>query len=783
MENRLDVTQTIERWGIRFTGIVQGVGFRPLVSILAHQLSLVGFVYNDGHGVYVEAQGALESLDLFVDAVKAEAPRLARITHVSITPIPVVENISTTPGEQTDSFVIKPSPKGLPIKTFISADTAPCDECLEEMNGPLERRHNYSFINCIHCGPRYTIIKSMPYDRERTTMNDFPMCQDCEEEYKFIEGRRYHAEPNACAICGPHYTLLDNKGNPVPLGDSNWVDVTRQYIENGSIVGIKGVGGYHLVCNVYNDDAVQTLRERKQRQSKPLALMAGSLDAIDRIAHIKDEDLDLLLSPVRPIVLLTKKELSADNGHEVSSHVAYNTNEYGIMLPYSPMHNVLLPEDALWIMTSGNYSGDPVLYRDDDALEQLTDVVDYFLVHNRQICAPVDDSVVASSAMGPLIYRRSRGFVPEPIHCESLQNTTTLAMGADMKNAFAFSREQEVLLGPHIGDLERSATHDMLERTIKHYMNLFDVCPEKIVVDQHPQYFSSRLGYAYGSRYDVDVVPVQHHHSHIASVMAEYNLKGPVLGICFDGAGYGDDGTMWGGEFLYCQGASYERLVHLQTAPLPGGETAVKEPWRQALWYLRHYYGQDVPPVYEKWLQTLPENWKVLDQAMNSDMPFILSSGAGRLFDAVGCLLGLGNVHAYDGQVPMDLEQLAQGERGMIKEFNYDGRILDFTPLVQFIMDDYAKGVSPAILAATFHRTLAVGIREVTSDLLKRYAVNHVVLGGGVFQNRRLLEELKTIWHDTPWLMNKAVPCNDGGIALGQLWIANEVNKYHGNLQ
>ena len=777
MENRLDETQTIERWGIRFTGIVQGVGFRPLVSVLAHQLALSGFVYNDGHGVYVEAQGTVEALDLFLDAVKVESPRLARITSVNITKMDIHMDdcIDRSQPSPEEAFVIKPSPKGMKVKTFISADTAPCEDCYKELHDANEqRRHEYSFINCTHCGPRYTIIKAMPYDRERTTMNDFPMCPDCEREYEDIEGRRYHAEPNACHVCGPQYQLLDAHGTVVETDEVKAFAQVRHMIADGYIVAIKGIGGYHLACDAFNETAVQRLRERKQRPMKPLAMMAGSLEILDDIVTISDAELDVLISPARPIVLLQSKP-------EVPSvpapSVAPGCQSYGIMLPYTPMHMVLLPKDALWVMTSGNHSGEPVLYKDVEALEQLSTVADYFLTHNRQIWSPVDDSVVAVCDKHILQYRRSRGFVPEPIHCSGLLNNTMLAMGSDLKNAFAMNQDQEVLMGPHIGDLEHSSTHETLEKTITHYEKLFDATPTEIVVDAHSQYFSSRLGYAYGERHNIPVLEVQHHHAHIASVMAEHNLQGPLLGICFDGTGYGDDGTLWGGEFLICQQGGYKRVAHLQTAPLPGGEKAVREPWRQALWYVRQHYGTDVPAVYKKWLHTLPEGWELLDQALNSDMVFSLSSGAGRLFDALGCLLGLGNIHAYDAHIAMALEQVALGQRGNVREFNYDGTTLDLTPTIFSLMDEYAAGADVSALAASFHRTLAIAICEVSSDICSRYNIDQVAISGGVFQNRQLLQELHRTWHRSKLYMNEKVPCNDGGLALGQLWIAHQLKK------
>ena len=752
--------QTIERWGIRYTGIVQGVGFRPLVSMWAHSLGLTGFVYNDSQGVYVEVQGCVGDLQLFLDAIQDDRPRLCRITSQTVQHLTIKDN-------EVD-FSVKPSPLGEAVSTFISADTAPCADCLKELQQD-KRRKEYPFINCTNCGPRYTIIKSLPYDRERTTMDEFPMCEACKAEYEDIEGRRYRAEPNACVQCGPHYTLY--KPNRTVVDTVNVWNTTRELINEGSIIAIKGIGGYHLVCDARNDAAVQRLRKRKNRPHKPLAIMVGSLDTAIELVHLSDEELDVLTGMERPIVLLKRH---TDSGVRLSSHVAPDNHMLGVMLPYTPMHEVLLPSDAAWVMTSGNRSGDPVLYDDDQAFEELESVADYFLVHNRQIYAPLDDSVVTVIHNKPRLIRRSRGYVPEPIHCELSGQSRILAMGSDLKNAFAMNKGSEVLVGPHIGDLQNASTHATLEWTIDRYEELFSIQPEKIIVDSHPQFFSSHLGERIGKSLQIPVIPVQHHHAHIASVMAEHNLEGPVLGIAMDGTGYGPDGTVWGGEFLLCKGDKYQRLAHIHEAPLPGGEKAVSEPWRQALWYIRNYYGDDVPPIYQDWMKELPKGWDILDKALQSTMPMVQATSCGRLFDAVGSLLGLGMVHTYDAQIAIALEALCGDEKGILLDYNYDGRILDFIPTVQSIMDGVVNGESRAHLAASFHKTVAIALCETAADLMERYNVSDAAISGGVFQNRKLVELIYRAWHVGDLYMNEAVPSNDGGLAFGQLWIGNQ---------
>ncbi|MBS5709502.1 MAG: carbamoyltransferase HypF [Veillonella sp.] len=752
--------QTIERWGIRYTGIVQGVGFRPLVSMWAHSLGLTGFVYNDSQGVYVEIQGCTSDLQLFLDAIQDDQPRLCRITSQRVEHLTIQNN--------EVKFSVKTSPLGEEVSTFISADTAPCDDCLKELERD-KRRKEYPFINCTNCGPRYTIIKSLPYDRERTTMDEFPMCEACKAEYEDIEGRRYRAEPNACSLCGPHYTLY--KPNRTVVDTVNVWNTTRELINEGSIIAIKGIGGYHLVCDARNDVAVQRLRKRKNRPHKPLAIMVGSLDTAIELVHLSDVELDILTGMERPIVLLERNQ---DSLVHLSTHVAPDNHMLGVMLPYTPMHEVLLPSDAAWVMTSGNRSGDPVLYDDNQAFEELGAVADYFLVHNRKIYAPLDDSVVTVIHKKPRFIRRSRGYVPEPIHCEISGQTSILAMGSDLKNAFAMNKGSEVLVGPHIGDLQNASTHATLEWTIDRYEKLFSIRPEKIIVDSHPQFFSSHLGERIGKSSQISVIPVQHHHAHIASVMAEHNLEGPVLGIAMDGTGYGPDGSVWGGEFLLCKGNEYQRLAHIHEAPLPGGEKAVSEPWRQALWYIRNYYGNDIPPIYQEWMNRLPKGWEILDKALQSTMPMIQATSCGRLFDAVGSLLGLGMIHTYDAQIAIALESLCGDEKGILLDYNYDGRILDFTPTVQSIMDGVVKGESKAHLSASFHKTVAIALCETSADLMERYNISDAAISGGVFQNRKLVELIYRAWHVGNLYMNEAVPSNDGGLALGQLWIGNQ---------
>lgn len=805
----------MERQGIRFTGIVQGVGFRPLVAIIARELNLTGYVYNDSQGVYVEIQGTPDNLSQFIPLLESCKAPICRIDSASVSSRPLIE-------EEMD-FVIAPSPDGTVPATFIGPDTAPCEACVKELMNSDNRRYHYSFINCTHCGPRYTIVEQVPYDRKFTSMKEFPMCPECAKEYHDEANRRYHAEPNACSVCGPQYRLVSKHDEVLPsvtevlreaLGQDIdrtaqvVIDETQRLIAAGQIIAIKGIGGYHLACDATNGEAVARLRTRKNRPEKPLAVMVDSIETAALIGELSDTAIEQLTSPARPIVLVPRRE----EGPVAWDRVTPQNHYIGIMLPYAPIHYVLLPKNSIWVMTSGNRSGDPVIYEEARAFEELADVADAFLVHNRHIVASVDDSVVQIIEEEPHFIRRSRGYVPTSFSV-ALPNKgahSLLAMGSDLKNAFAMNRGTDVLMGPHIGDLANAAMNESLRHNIDRFTDLFGVVPEAVIGDYHPNYYSSQYGKEYAAAHGIPYVEVQHHHAHIAAVMAEHNVTEPVLGICFDGTGYGTDGTIWGGEFLLCQGVGMKRLAHITSVPLPGGEIAAREPWRQALWYLRYLYGDHIPSVLDPWLAGLPPQWQILDQVIHEhlidykkkeaakpegklegplresfDVPelethlikgvsMIQASSGGRLFDAVGSLLGLGYSHSFDGQVAMGLEQLAYGERGNLLEFTYNGNELDFSPAIACLVEQLAQGVSKRVLAASFHRTLTYGISEVMDHLCGIYGIKKVVLSGGVFQNHRLVKGLILLNEVHDILRPKHVSTNDGGLALGQLWLGHQ---------
>ena len=752
----------MKAYTIHVTGIVQGIGFRPFVSKLAHELRLVGTVRNDTSGVEIHIQGVDADCQLFVEQLQSELPMHGRIDTLRVEPSTV---------QSLHSFTIILS-QGAQGNAFIGADMAPCEACLQDIQDPENRRFQYGFTNCTNCGPRYTIIESTPYDRDTTSMKVFPMCEDCQKEYEDLEGRRYHAEPNACEHCGPMFTLKGADGTVLASGQDA-IEQAKQLIQQGAIVALKGVGGYHLVCDALQERAVQTLRQRKGRPRKPLAVMAGSLETAKQYVYISEKEEELLLSLARPIMLLRK----VTEHNTVAPSVAPGMETLGILLPYAPYHYSLVPFNALWVMTSANRSGDPVLYNDAQALEELQGIADYILTHNREIISPVDDSVVQVVHDKSIMIRRSRGYVPVSIPVVALEKRSTmLAMGADMKAAFAMNRGSHAILSPYMGDMEHQRVQDLLWSTTKRYEDLFQLQPTEVIVDAHPNYYTSQCGRNYAEKHQLPVIEVQHHHAHVAAVLAEYNIQEPVLGICFDGTGYGTDGTLWGGEFLYCHQEHMERMAHLSYAPLPGGEVAVREPWRQALWYVNQIYPSGVPTVIEEWKKTLPKGWELLEKMM-PHMQMIQSSSGGRLFDTVASLLGVGHEHLYDAQLAIELEQLALSERGTILDMKLDGTVLDTMSLVRSVIEQLECGESVAKISANFHRTLIYYIGQMAKQCCEERHISHIVLCGGVFQNRILLEGVMQELGKYKVHVPTQSPMNDGAIALGQLWLGSHMNR------
>lgn len=744
----------MKRAGIRIAGIVQGVGFRPFVYRLAEKYSLNGFVFNDEKGVWVEVEGEEAQIASFIDALHTEKPAMSMIAQLKKTALPVL-------GE--DSFVIKPSPAAKQRSAFISPDIAVCSDCRRELLDAADRRYGYAFINCTNCGPRYSIIKDVPYDRPQTTMKPFVMCPDCQAEYDNPIDRRFHAQPNACETCGPSYRLLRNQGQEINSADP--VQAAHEQIKNGAVIAVKGIGGYHLVCDAKNETAVAALRSRKIREDKPFALMCGSLAKAEELCFVSAKEKELLTGPEAPIVLLKKKDTTA-----LAQSAAPGNPYLGIMLPYAPIHYLLLEADDVFVMTSGNISDEPIAYKDEDALRRLSGIADYFLVHNREIHCRVDDSVVRLFREEPYFLRRSRGFAPAPIHLAK-KGPMVLACGGEAKNTFCLTKGDAAFLSPHIGDLENRETMESYAEAIEHYGRLFDIKPELAAYDLHPEYLSTK----YAKQLGLPSIGVQHHHAHIASVLAEHHETEQVIGIAFDGTGYGEDGQLWGGEFLLADCCDYKRLGHFVYLPLPGGEKAVREPWRQAAWVMQQLYGDAFLAQQTKFTQALPKGWELLLQAAAKGVNAPLTSSAGRLFDTAAALLGIRFYNHYEGQAAVELELAARDAAGVCLPYDITGQYeLDFRPTFAAMIEKLPK-MSQAQLAADFHRTMAEAIYDMVQRLSSLTGVRKVALSGGVFQNMTLLRQVYNLLEkDFTILLNRKVPPNDGGLALGQAVVARE---------
>ncbi|MCS7228442.1 MAG: carbamoyltransferase HypF [Candidatus Kryptonium sp.] len=749
---------------IYIEGIVQGVGFRPFIYKLANEFNLKGYIYNDTSGVYIEVEGEEEAIDEFIKAIPVKAP-----------PLSLIEKIISEPSDIKGykEFFIEKSKSGEEKFVLISPDVSTCDDCLRELFEPTDRRYRYPFINCTNCGPRFTIIVDVPYDRAKTTMSVFNMCDDCEREYHDPANRRFHAQPNACHICGPKIKLLDRNLNEVSCDDA--IKETAKILHSGFIVAIKGLGGYHLACDALNNKTVAELRKRKMRIEKPFAIMIPDVEWLDKICEYDETELKLLTSIQRPIVLIKKKENSP-----IAYEVAPRNSYLGVMLPYTPLHHLLLREVKIpLVMTSGNLTEEPIAYKDDDAFERLKDIADFFLVHNREIHIRCDDSVATVIAGKPVMIRRSRGYVPYPVKIPFEAREHILAVGGHLKNTFCFLKGNYAFLSHHIGDLENWATLRSLIEGIEHFKKLFDLDPKVVAYDMHPEYLSTK----YALDLDIPVkIPVQHHHAHIVSCMAENNLSEPVIGIAFDGTGFGTDGQIWGGEFLVAEISRFERVAHFEYVPLPGGEIAIKEPWRMAVSYLYHLFGKDFLGIEIPFIKNLTtekgDKFNLLLQIIDKKINSPSTSAVGRLFDAVSALCGVRLSVNYEAQAAMELQMLADESENLSYKFEI---INDSKPwrvnlksTFDQIVGDILDGVPIPKISGKFHNTIASIICEVSKEIRNEFGINKVVLSGGVFQNALLVQ--KTI----PELLklgfevytHSKVPPNDGGLSLGQAVIA-----------
>lgn len=750
------------RKSIEISGIVQGVGFRPFVYRLANQCSLSGHVANTSAGVTMEVEGPEEKIAEFLARLPQEIPPLAKLTALT-------EREMEPTGDAT--FRILTTRADQPAQTLISPDIAVCEDCLREMSNPRDRRFRYPFINCTNCGPRFTIIRNIPYDRANTSMDSFKMCPACQSEYDDPANRRFHAQPNACWDCGPQLQLLFSDASPIDTPEP--LREAARLLQQGSILAIKGLGGFHLACDARNAAAIDQLRLRKHRFEKPLAVMISKPQIADRLCLADDLSKKLLLSPQRPILLLPAR---ADSG--LPANIATANRFLGVFLPYTPLHHLLFAAgkfDAL-IMTSANLSEEPIAIANQEAAQRLHGIADAFLVHNRDILRRCDDSVLRIAAGLPQQLRRSRGFVPVPVALEH-ESQPILAVGGELKNTICIVRGAEAFLSQHIGDLENLESYNFFQEAVLHLQHILEVAPAILAHDLHPDYFSTKWAL---ERENVQHVPVQHHHAHIAACMAENHLDGKVIGIALDGTGYGTDGAIWGGEFLVSDYSSFERAGHLQYVPLPGGNAAIREPWRMAVSYLAKHYGSgmlsiDLPFIHSLDHSKLHVVLKMMQQEVHSPR----TSSCGRLFDAVAALIGLRSQVSFEAQAAIELEMAAHtstDEGAYPFNLSKEGNIwrIGTRSLFDWLVADLRKQAAVPDMARRFHSGLALALAAVAVKLREEHNLNRVCLSGGCFQNILLFEFVLDALRKQNFevYFHTEVPAGDGGISLGQALVA-----------
>jgi len=747
----------MRRQRIIIEGVVQGVGFRPFVFQLAARFQVAGWVRNDSRGVTIEAEAEAAVLAAFVAALQAKKPPLAAITRLDSSELP-------TTGAH--GFAILESRADHSARAQIPADAAVCNDCLAELFDLADRRYRYPFINCTNCGPRFTIVTGIPYDRPQTTMAGFAMCPACLAEYHDPASRRFHAQPNACPVCGPHLTLVAADGRILP-GEP--LAGTVGLLRAGAIVAVKGLGGYHLAVDAANQVAVRELRRRKRRDEKPFAVMTADIDAVEQFARVSKNEARLLQGVERPIVLLEKQ---AD--FLLADEVAPRNRTVGVILPYTPLHHLLLENDFLaLVMTSANLSDEPIAYLDDEVRIRLSGIADAFLTHDRPIHTRADDSVARMLGDRALLLRRSRGYVPRAVALPEEQ-PSVLAVGAELKNAICLTRGDRAFMSQHLGDLQNVETHAAFTTAIGQLCELLETTPTVVAHDLHPGYLATRHALEQDS---LPTVGVQHHHAHLASCLSENGWTEPAIGVIFDGLGYGADGTLWGGEFLAGDCRVFERVGHFHYVPLPGGDLAARQPWRMALSYLAATYGEELPTL--SCFSAVPaEEFGLVRQALAKGVNAPLASSCGRLFDAVAAILGIRDAVSFEGQAAMELEMLADRSAASPYPFGLKLEegvlVFDPRPLVRALVESVAAAEPVAVCAGRFHGTLAEMVRQACLVLRARRNLNTVALSGGVFQNALLTtlarERLERAGFNV--LTHSLVPPNDGGIALGQAVVA-----------
>jgi hydrogenase maturation protein HypF len=766
-------TVSATRKHVQVKGVVQGVGFRPFVYKLAQSLELTGYVFNSSSGVTIEIEGGEPAIDEFLRELNENPPQLAEITDITVSRMEALGG---------GGFSILPSREEAGAFALVSPDAGTCNACWRDFGDPMNRRYGYPFTNCTHCGPRYSIIHDIPYDRATTTMAAFTMCHECKTEYDDPNDRRFHAQPNACGVCGPSLALIPRGSS---LAECSFADKdslptihkARMLLRDGKILAVKGLGGFLLACDARNDAAVTELRKRKQRPVKPFALMSRDIAAVKTLCEVSAEDEAALLHLRRSIVILPRLE-----GAELASGIAPGNRTLGVMLPYTPLHYLLFSDSPdknsefqALVMTSGNLSEEPIVVSNAEAMIHLDGIADWFLLHNRDIAMRVDDSVVRTFEGLERVLRRSRGFVPQTIDL-GIEMEEVLAFGSELKNTFCLTNSRYAILSQHIGDLENYETMRFFEETLANMEHLFKVVPRVAAHDLHPGYMSTRMAFAS----DIErKIGVQHHHAHIVSCMAENHLRGDVIGVAFDGTGFGTDGKIWGGEFMVADFAAFSRRGHLRYVLLPGGDAAIRQPWRMALSYLRDTFGLQMPGDLECFRAVAGKQVELVDTMISRQIQTVQTSSAGRLFDAVAAMVGLASEMTFEGQPAIALEMAAVSGIDVRYPFEVEDvepMILDFRPMMEAIMKDISAGKPRGEISACFHNTLGAAIVEMCCRIRQSDGLDRVCLSGGTFQNLYLLNrtvvELRRRGFGV--FLHAVVPANDGGISLGQAVIANE---------
>ena len=742
-------------------GIVQGVGFRPFIYKNATKNNLKGFVNNTSKGVFIEVEGYEEDITSFIEEIKHKPPVLSKVTDIKI----IDKEI-----EGYTNFKIIESKEEEEAITLLSPDIATCDDCLADISDVNNRRYRYAFTNCTNCGPRFSITKKVPYDRENTTMDVFQMCSECREEYNDPLNRRFHAQPNGCSKCGPRVYICNKEGNKI-ISNDPIKDIAKE-IKNGKIVAIKGIGGFHLACDAKNKEVINELRKRKKRPRKPLAVMMRGIETVKKYCDVNELEERILLGNKKPILLLDKKR----NSLLPKELTNYQNGKLGVMLPYTPVHHILFSEDIdILVMTSANISGEPMVYKNHEAIEKLKGIADFYLMNNRHIYIPIDDSVSRVILGKERVLRNARGYAPKSMEIKDM--AYSIALGANSNNTFAIANNENIFFSNYIGDLANYNTWQHYINSLEHMKGIYKIDPKSYFYDLHPNFYQNELL----KEIKTKKIGIQHHHAHIVACMAEHSLEEEVIGIAFDGTGYGIDGKLWGGEFFICDKERFKRLAHLNYVALPGGEGAIREPWKIAISYLYDIFKEDYAAYVPKHLQE--KKHQIITEIIKKDINSPKASSIGRLFDAVAALLGFDAKITFQGEAAIDLENLCCRDDQSFYQYNIsleDGiYIIDCKPLIKSVVIEVIDGIDKELIARRFHNTIIKFTIELCEILRKEYNLSSVVLSGGVFQNEILLiniyEEL--IKKDFKVHIHEQIPANDEGISIGQMIIGNEILK------